>query len=230
MILFINDRPVRYVQIGDHFEQKVDCKIIDASIEEFSPLHLFGHVVIRNTPLNYVRSFYNHVKNNRRTHFESIIFEVEDKKKAKNLTKSFHTIVKAAGGIIKNSQNELLMIHRLGKWDLPKGKMDKGEVPRQTAVREVEEECNISVELLSKACTSWHTYTHKGKSVLKKTNWYHMKCTNDSEMKPQQEEDIDDIQWMDDPKVEAACLNTYESILYILAKSKIQKSTRVELL
>jgi 8-oxo-dGTP pyrophosphatase MutT (NUDIX family) len=137
--------------------------------------------------------------------------------------------VKAAGGIVKNDANELLMIHRLGKWDLPKGKMDKGEIPTQTAVREVEEECNIKVKLLDKACTSWHTYTFKGKSVLKQTKWYHMECLDDSEMRPQQEEDIEDIRWMDAAKVEAAILNTYLSIIYILTEGKILESNRIKL-
>lgn len=230
MILFINDRPVRFVQKGDLFEKKELSKEVDAAAESFSPLHLFGHVVVINTPLSYLRSFYNHVKTLKRTHFESIIFIVPDKKKAKNLTKSFYTIVKAAGGIVKNDANELLMIHRLGKWDLPKGKMDKGEVSEQTAVREVEEECNIKVELRNKACTSWHTYTFKGKSVLKKTKWYHMKCLDDGNMKPQQEEDIEDVEWMDQAKIEAAILNTYLSIIYVLTKGKVLESNRIELL
>lgn len=230
MILFINDRPVRFIQEGDLFEAKQPSNEIDASVEKFSPLHLYGHVLIKNTPLSYIRNFYNHVKTMRRTHFDSIVFVVTNKKKAKNLTKSFYSIVKAAGGIIKNDADELLMIHRLGKWDLPKGKMDKGEVPKQTAVREVEEECNIKVELLTKACTSWHTYTFKGKSVLKQTKWYHMKCLDDSKMKPQQEEDIEDIQWMDPAKTEAAIQNTYLSIVYVLTVGKVLASNRVELL
>ncbi|SOE20623.1 ADP-ribose pyrophosphatase YjhB, NUDIX family [Spirosomataceae bacterium TFI 002] len=229
MILFINDRPVRFKEQHELFELNEQYNEIDASVEKFSPLHLFGHVLIKNTPLSYIRSFYNHVKTLKRTHFDSITFIVPDKRKAKNLTKSFYTIVKAAGGIIKNDADELLMIHRLGKWDLPKGKMDKGEVPRQTAVREVEEECNIKVKLHGKACTSWHTYTFKGKSVLKQTKWYYMTCLDDSEMKPQQEEDIEDIQWMDSAKVEAAILNTYVSIIYVLTEGSVLKSNRIEL-
>jgi len=33
----------------------------------------------------------------------------------------------AAGGLVTNENNELLMIFRRGKWDLPKGKADEGE-------------------------------------------------------------------------------------------------------
>ena len=35
---------------------------------------------------------------------------------------------------------KLLMIFRRGKWDLPKGKLDKGETFERCAVREIEEE------------------------------------------------------------------------------------------
>jgi 8-oxo-(d)GTP phosphatase len=233
MILFINDRPVKFVEKRDYLENVDDYSqqknIIDASKEAFSPIHLFGNLIVHHASLAYIRSFYNYVNFNKRTHFESIIFIVVNRKKAKNLTKSFYSIVKAAGGVIKNDNNELLMIHRLGKWDLPKGKMDKGESAKQTAVREVEEECNIKVKLLTKAATTWHTYTHKGKNVLKKTNWYHMKNLDDSKMTPQQEEDIDDIQWMDSAKVEAASLNTYLSIIFVIKKSSLLNSRTLEI-
>ena len=36
-------------------------------------------------------------------------------------------IIIAGGGIVTNELGELLMIFRRGKWDLPKGKLDKGE-------------------------------------------------------------------------------------------------------
>ena len=49
----------------------------------------------------------------------------------------------AAGGLVTNENNELLMIFRRGKWDLPKGKLDKGETIEECAIREVEEETGI---------------------------------------------------------------------------------------
>src|SRR5690606_38316271 len=51
--------------------------------------------------------------------------------------------VKAAGGLVDNELNEFLFIKRLGKWDLPKGKLEEGEKMKETALREVEEECGI---------------------------------------------------------------------------------------
>ena len=50
-------------------------------------------------------------------------------------------MIKAAGGVVENHKNEILMMKRLGHWDLPKGKADPGENSATTAQREVEEEC-----------------------------------------------------------------------------------------
>jgi hypothetical protein len=59
-------------------------------------------------------------------------------------------IIKAAGGLVKNGKGEYLFIHRLGKWDLPKGKIEENEKMSEGAVREVEEECGIRVDYLGK--------------------------------------------------------------------------------
>ena len=37
----------------------------------------------------------------------------------------------------------MLFIYRFNKWDLPKGKLNKGEKKQDCAIREVEEECGI---------------------------------------------------------------------------------------
>jgi hypothetical protein len=40
---------------------------------------------------------------------------------------SLFQIIEAAGGLVKNKNDEWLFIFRNGKWDLPKGKIEKGE-------------------------------------------------------------------------------------------------------
>jgi 8-oxo-dGTP pyrophosphatase MutT (NUDIX family) len=52
-------------------------------------------------------------------------------------------IIKAGGGIVVNEQNEVLLIYRRGKWDLPKGKLDDGETIEECALREVKEETGL---------------------------------------------------------------------------------------
>ena len=94
----------------------------------------------------------------------------------KTITKSV-TLIKAAGGLVKNLNGEYLFIYRNDKWDLPKGKVEKNERVKEAAVREVEEECGIKVDKLGdKICKTYHVYINKGDVVLKKTHWFDMKC------------------------------------------------------
>ena len=46
--------------------------------------------------------------------------------------------IEAAGGIVENSNGEILLIFRRGRWDLPKGHIDAGEEALQAAIREIE--------------------------------------------------------------------------------------------
>src|ERR1041385_2734909 len=56
---------------------------------------------------------------------------LDDLKKA--VFKKF-TLIIAAGGLVLNEKDELLIIFRRGKWDLPKGKVDKGESVEDCAI------------------------------------------------------------------------------------------------
>ena len=44
--------------------------------------------------------------------------------------------INAAGGLVENGNGEYLMIKRKGYWDLPKGKIEKGENDEDGALRE----------------------------------------------------------------------------------------------
>lgn len=110
------------------------------------------------------------------------------------------------------------MIYRQKKWDLPKGKKENGETSKDTAVREVEEECNISVRLGRKICTTWHTYTMNKNSMLKRTRWYAMELLDDSRMRPSVEEDIEEAKWMSQKEVYHALENSYNSIRFVFER------------
>lgn len=123
------------------------------------------------------------------------------------------TIVEAAGGLIRRKDGKMLAIFRRGKWDLPKGKVEKGEFYQQTALREVKEECGLSsIELGRKLPDTFHTYTEKGKKILKRTIWYEMLLKGNEEPVPQIEEDITEIRWFDYQSVSEIMRNTYESL------------------
>ena len=93
------------------------------------------------------------------------------KKSLKKVIKNI-TLIKAAGGLVKNERDEYLFIYRHDKWDLPKGKIEKKEKTRAAAMREVEEECGIAVNKPEdKICKTYHAYIYKGEVVLKKSHW-----------------------------------------------------------
>lgn len=119
----------------------------------------------------------------------------------------------AAGGLVINEDNELLMIFRRGNWDLPKGHLDEGETIENCALREVREETGLqSVSILSPLSTSYHTYHQGSHHILKESYWYLMKNEGYEILVPQTEEDIEKIEWVKQSQVEAYLANAYPSI------------------
>ncbi len=126
-------------------------------------------------------------------------------------------MIEAAGGRVHNAKGGLLMIFRNEKWDLPKGKLEKGEVPEEAAVREVEEECGIGkLKIIRALSPTYHTYRHKEQIVLKKTWWYEMSCDDDRKLTPQVEEGITEVKWMKEKEVKKAMTNTFFSIVDVI--------------
>src|SRR5690606_24913676 len=129
--------------------------------------------------------------------------------------------IKAAGGLVENEYNDYLFIKRLGKWDLPKGKVEAGEKMREAAVREVEEECGIIIDKLGKKIEStYHVYSLRGEVVLKRTNWYSMNVNSVPELIPQLEEDISEAKWISVKDLAPIRDNTYPLILDLIKDLK----------
>ncbi len=133
------------------------------------------------------------------------------------LVKAEYTPIRAAGGLVYNKEQQILAIFRLGKWDLPKGKVEKNETFEQAAVREVEEECGITGVVIDKPLTiTYHTYTMFGKKWLKETHWYKMYYGSNEALVPQTEEEIENAVWLDQSDLYGFKSNTYCSILEVL--------------
>lgn len=106
-------------------------------------------------------------------------------------------IIEAAGGLVFNEKNEILMIFRKGYWDLPKGKLDEGETLEACAVREVQEETGLNnIKLCEFLTTTYHTYLLNEQSILKPSHWYKMEHWGNETLIPQIEEDITEIKWV----------------------------------
>jgi 8-oxo-dGTP pyrophosphatase MutT (NUDIX family) len=217
MVIFIDDKLVKIVNKKDFkdLHQHDFDSMLDARLEQLNTKKLRGHVVILNVSSATIDKFFKLIQNLEKADYQSVTLVVEDVDTTEIHIRNLYKVVKAAGGVVYNKEGKILLIHRLGKWDLPKGKRDDGEKARQTAVREVEEECNVKVKLGEKLCTTWHTYTMGNNKILKRTKWYKMECLDDSEMKPQKEEGIDELCWMDEKEVQKALLNSYSSIRFV---------------
>jgi 8-oxo-dGTP pyrophosphatase MutT (NUDIX family) len=145
-----------------------------------------------------------------------LILKGADRKAVFRAVRACFTGIEAAGGLVVNPRGEVLMIYRYDRWDLPKGKVERGEEVEDAAVREVEEECGVTdlaVEL--KLCKTYHVYTMRGKRMFKTTHWYLMRHDGSGALTPQTEEAITDARWVA-PADLAACLeNTYQTILEV---------------
>jgi 8-oxo-dGTP pyrophosphatase MutT (NUDIX family) len=214
MIIFINDIPVRILKADEQPSEGRVNHIIDAAQEPVTQAKLLYHVWIQNVGEQELNTLLNFLDAKVPTNVLSVCVSVKDYDVTKDYLRSKFKVVKAAGGLVRK-KDKFLMIYRLKKWDLPKGKREKDETNKQTAVREVEEECNVTVKLGQKICTTWHTYTMNKRAMIKKTRWYVMDVVDDTRMRPQPTEDIEETRWMNRKEVYHALEHSYKSINYV---------------
>ncbi len=214
MNLFINDIPVRILPTDHKIHKKDFNLVINASTEPITPPKLLNRVWIRHARTEDMDNILDLLDHTTPQGLLRLTVTVDDYKEMRKFLKKKFKIIKAAGGLVRKGE-KILMIYRMKKWDLPKGKLEKKEKNRVAAKREVQEECNIKVEMGYKICTTWHTYTMKRKKILKKTVWYSMDVLKDSKMKPQIEEDIEEVRWMTPKEVYHALQHSYKSIAFV---------------
>lgn len=217
MKVFINDIPLYIVPADKELDREHYDLLVDAQKEEIRFEELIDDVLIRNASFEVVYRFYKFLRNDKNKKLDSLTCKVDRYEEVIEQFKDKFKIVEAAGGVVTKKE-KVLFIYRLKKWDLPKGKLEKGEDVDTAAVREVEEECGVKVTLDKKICKTWHTYTRNGKRHLKKTSWYAMHLVDDAKMKPQKEEGIEKVIWVRRKELRSILLNTYRSIRYVMKK------------
>lgn len=159
----------------------------------------------------YLEKFINGLDN------VDLVFETLSLENAIEKFSKLFRYIFAAGGLIEKD-HKYLFIYRLNKWDLPKGKIDKGESPEQAAIRECEEECGITTLTIEKELNpTYHIYEYKGDYALKKTFWYKMSTKHEAHLTPQLEENIEKVEWFDKESIHKVVLsNTYPAIIDII--------------
>ncbi|HYI78436.1 MAG TPA: NUDIX domain-containing protein [Chryseolinea sp.] len=214
MIIFINDVPVRILKANEPPDQGRVNVIIDASEGPLTQAKLIHHVWIQNVSDDNLGVLFNFLDSKVPTNLLSLYLSVINYDTIKQYLRDKFKVVKAAGGLVRKKE-KFLMIYRMKKWDLPKGKIEKGEKNRKAAAREVEEECNVTVKVDRKICTTWHTYTMNKRAMIKKTRWYIMDVVDDTKMRPALAEDIEETRWMNGKEVYHALEHSYKSINYV---------------
>ncbi|MBZ0098135.1 MAG: NUDIX domain-containing protein, partial [Taibaiella sp.] len=133
------------------------------------------------------------------------------------------TPIDAGGGVVMNERNEVLMIFRRGKWDLPKGKCDDGEEIDACALREVSEETGLhQLKLEEKICDTYHVYSQNKQNLLKRTAWYRMKGTIREQPVPQAEENIQEVRWVKGEDLGLIVFKSYEAIREVMQKAGVK--------
>jgi 8-oxo-dGTP pyrophosphatase MutT (NUDIX family) len=126
--------------------------------------------------------------------------------------------IEASGGIVRR-EDRFLFIKRNGFWDIPKGKLDKGEYPEAGGIREIEEECGIIGPTIDHLITvTYHTYKLKGSPKIKRTYWYALNFDGPKELTAQAEEGITKVKWFKLSELFRVRDKTFASILDVMDK------------
>ena len=136
--------------------------------------------------------------------------------------KSKLSVVQAGGGLVRNQSGKMLFIFRKGKWDLPKGKIDKGETLEEGATREVKEETGVKkLQINGLAGVTYHIFKRNDQYQLKETHWLNMVTPYNGKLKPELQEYITKAKWKGPKKTAKALENSYGNIKYLLKDLKI---------
>ncbi|MHC1778480.1 MAG: NUDIX hydrolase [Lentimicrobium sp.] len=196
--VFVNDKPVKFCTFAEQGDIHPHTLVLEAVSrkkmkENFS---VFARSEIYNSLIFYDRQNIHQL-------FEDFV--------------SLFWYLEAAGGVVRNESNARLFIFRFGKWDLPKGKIERSESTTSAALREVTEETSLmSPHILAELPSTYHIYEHKGKKVLKRTYWYSMKYNGSGNPVPQTEEGITDARWFLPEDFNIVYNNTYASLFSLI--------------
>ncbi len=141
---------------------------------------------------------------------------------------SLFVAIEAAGGIVADREGRIAMIHRRGRWDLPKGHRDADESLAECAAREIEEECGLSqLAVGEQICSTLHFYDTYGRWELKRTAWFAVCALGSTDTVPQTNEDIERVEWCSlDETVRRATSESYPTIAHVVDQYRRQTITK----
>jgi 8-oxo-dGTP pyrophosphatase MutT (NUDIX family) len=128
--------------------------------------------------------------------------------------------IKTSGGIVIK-ENKILFIRKNNRWDLPKGRLEKGVNSRNTAIVEISEETGLKTKdlsILKKLIPTHYHKKEKGEIIVKKTNWYLIEYRGnfDHPLVPDQSEGITDCRWFSFDELVLVLEESHERIRYLV--------------
>jgi 8-oxo-dGTP pyrophosphatase MutT (NUDIX family) len=192
--IYLNDKFIEFTELNSQSSQNQSIKLSDSPDDQKKLLKL-------------VEEFMDESKK------DSLFISIISFEKVLNTLKQSFYYIEAAGGFIEK-ENQFLFIRRHNRWDLPKGKLEKGETVEEAAVRECEEECGIKNLTIVKSLNStFHIYPYKKGYALKQSYWFYMQTDYAEKLIPQLEESITEVDWFDKKTIENTLLkDTYYTI------------------
>jgi|SRR5688572_4478933 len=201
-----------FIKIYFDYKPLFLCDDVDATLQPY--VHHDDAVFIDELNLHTVKSMIHEMQD---PSIHAGIFFHKDLEELKAAFFKKFTLIVAAGGFVLNEKDQVLMMFRRGKWDLPKGKLDKKETVEQGALRETEEETGLkNIRLISPLITTYHTYHEGTRYVLKQSNWFRMKVSGEQNLIPQAEEQISKLEWVSQKDLTKYMENTFPSVNDVL--------------
>jgi 8-oxo-dGTP pyrophosphatase MutT (NUDIX family) len=132
-----------------------------------------------------------------------------------------HDEVSAGGVVVRRGEGgwEVCLIRVGQAWSLPKGNLDAGETPEQTALREISEEVGLPLDrlrILGELPASEYMYRRDGRLVSKIVHHYLVEAPTDAPLRAQQQE-VDEAAWV--PLHEAEARVAYKDLRAALAEA-----------
>ncbi|MEE1899763.1 NUDIX domain-containing protein [Flavobacterium rakeshii] len=195
--VFVNDKPLF---LTNQVEKETDFKMFLLESVDIEQL--------------IISMFNNKVK-------KAFLYHPDEKETLKKLKEKI-PVAKAGGGLVYNKKGEVLFIFRNGKWDLPKGGIEKGEGIEDAAIREVEEETGVkNLKITQKLQKTYHVFKRNGSYKLKVTHWYEMKTDYKGKLQGQENEGIEKVAWLNPEEIKEALTNSYENIKLLFENMKV---------
>jgi 8-oxo-dGTP pyrophosphatase MutT (NUDIX family) len=201
-----------YIKIYFNDKPLFLCDAVNETIEPF--IHHDDAVFIDELNAHSVKSMIHEMQE---PNVHAGVFYHPDLEELKKAFYKKFTIIQAGGGLVRNDEKKVLMIFRRGKWDLPKGKLDKKESIEDCAIREVKEETGLSrLNLQSPLMVTYHTYHEAARFILKESHWFNMNASGNEKLVPQTEEQIQEIKWVRPDDLEDYFDKSFPSVVDVL--------------